>query len=77
MHGIRKEIVTYRDDKFLVYAHTCDCKATIGTVKSTLRIPPRHNGVVPIKISGPIIETIWHTSSQMTVPQKEKMQTST
>ena len=31
--------------------------ATIGTVKSTLKIPPRHNGVVPIKISGPLITT--------------------
>ena len=31
--------------------------ATIGTVKSTLKIPPRHNGVVPIKIIGPIIKT--------------------
>ena len=30
--------------------------ATIGTVKSTLKIPPRHNGVIPIKISGPIIK---------------------
>ena len=29
-----------RDGKFLVYTHACDCKATIGTVKSTLRIPP-------------------------------------
>ena len=46
-----------RDGKFLVYTHACDCKPTIGTVKSTLRIPPQHNGVVPIKISGPIIET--------------------
>ena len=46
-----------RDGKFLVYTHTCDCTATIGTVKSTLRIPPQHNGVVPIKISGPIIKT--------------------
>ena len=45
-----------REGKFLVYTHTCDCKATIGTVKSTLRTPPRHNGVMPIKISGPIIE---------------------
>ena len=45
-----------REVKFLVYTHTCDQKATIGTVKSTLRIPSRHNGVVPIKISGPIIE---------------------
>ena len=31
--------------------------ATIGTFKSTLKIPPRHNGVIPIKISGPIIKT--------------------
>ena len=25
-----------RGGKFLVYTHTCDCKATIGTVKSAL-----------------------------------------
>ena len=31
--------------------------ATIGTFKSTLKIPPRCNGFVPIKISGPIIKT--------------------
>ena len=29
-----------REGKFLVYTHTCDRKAIIGTVKSTLRIPP-------------------------------------
>ena len=45
-----------REGKFLVYTNTCDQKATIGTVKSTLRIPPQCNGVMPIKISGPIIE---------------------
>ena len=45
-----------REGKYLVYTHTCNQKATIGTVKSTLRIPPQHNGVMPIKISGPIIE---------------------
>ena len=45
-----------RDRKFLVYTQSCDYKATIGIVNSTLRIPPRHNGVLPIKISGPIIE---------------------
>ena len=43
--------------KFLVYAHSCNHTATIGTVKSTLKIPPRHNGVIPIKISGPFITT--------------------
>ena len=43
--------------KFLVYTHSCNHTATIGTVKSTLKIPPRHNGAIPIKISGPIIKT--------------------
>ena len=45
-----------REGKFLVYTNTCDQKVTIGMVKSTLRIPPQHNGVMPIKINGPIIE---------------------
>ena len=37
--------------KYLVYTHSNTRTSTIGTVKSTLKIPPRHNGVVPIKIS--------------------------
>ena len=41
----------------MVYTHSCDCTATIETVMSTLKIPPRHIGVVPIKINGPIIKT--------------------
>ena len=52
-----KNCYIQRNGKFLVYTHTCDYTATIGTVKSTLKIPPRHNGVIPIKISGPIIKT--------------------
>ena len=43
--------------KFLVYTHSFTHTATIVTVKSSLKIPPRHNGVIPIKISGPIIKT--------------------
>ena len=34
----------------------CEHNATIGTVKSLLKIPPCHNGVVPIKITGPVIK---------------------
>ena len=45
-----------KEGKFLIYTNNCDQEATIGTVKSTLKIPPQHNGVVPIKKSGPIIE---------------------
>ena len=44
----------------MAFTHANTKKATIGTVKSTLKIPPRHNGVVPIKISGPLITT--HTA---------------
>ena len=58
MLGTRRRITNIqRNGKFLVYTHSCNCTAAIGTVKSTLRIPPRHNGVIPVKISGPIIQT--------------------
>ena len=58
MLGTRtKKCYIQRNGKFPVYTHSCDCSATIGTVKSTLKIPPRHNGVIPIKRSGPIIKT--------------------
>ena len=46
-----------RNGRFLAFTHATTQKAMIGTVKSTLKIPPRHNGVVPIKISGPLITT--------------------
>ena len=46
-----------RNGEFLVYTHSCNCMATVGTVKSTLKIPPQHNGVIPTKISGPNIKT--------------------
>ena len=58
MLGTRKKIVIYNGMvNFLVYTHFCNCTATIGTTKSTLKIPPRHNGVIPIKISRPLITT--------------------
>ena len=46
-----------RNGRFLSFTHATTQKATIGTVKSTLKIPPRHNGIVPIRISGPSITT--------------------
>ena len=55
-----KNCYIQQNGKFLAFTHTNTCTATIGTVKSTLKIPPRHNGGVPIKISGPLITT--HTA---------------
>ena len=43
--------------RFLAFTHATSQKAMIGTVKSTLKVPSRHNGVIPIKISGPLITT--------------------
>ena len=43
--------------KFLAFTHAITHTATICTVKLTIKIPPRHNGVVPIKNSGPLITT--------------------
>ena len=44
----------------MTFTHANTHKATISTVKSTLKIPPRHNGVVLIRISGLPITT--HTA---------------
>ena len=50
-----KNCYIQRDGKFITYTRNCEQKATIGIVKSTLKIPPRHNGVIPIKITGQAI----------------------
>ena len=51
-----KNCYIQKDGKFLTYTWNCVHKATIGTVKSSLKIPPWHNGVVLIKITGPVIK---------------------
>ena len=51
-----KNCYIQRDGKFLTYTRNCEQKAIIGTVKLPLKIPPQHNGVVPIKITGPVIK---------------------
>ena len=51
-----KNCYIQKEGKFQTYTRNCEQKATIGTVKSSLKIPPQHNGIVPIKISGPVIK---------------------
>ena len=51
-----KNCYIQQDGKFLTYTQNCEQQATIGTVKSTLKIPLGHNGDVPIKIAGPVIK---------------------
>ena len=51
-----KNCYIQKEGKFLTYTRNCEQKATIGTVKSTLKVQSQHNGVVTIKIIGPIIK---------------------
>ena len=48
----KKNCYIQKEGKFLTYTKNCEQKATIGTVKLTLKIPPQQL----IKVSGPIIE---------------------
>ena len=50
--GQKKNCYIQKDGRFLTYTRNCEQKVTIGIVKSTLKIPPRHNGIIPIKIKG-------------------------
>ena len=47
-----KKYYRQKDGRFLTYTGNCEQKATIGIVKSTLKIPPRCNSIIPIKIKG-------------------------
>ena len=51
-----KNCYIQKEGKFLTYTRNCEQKATNGMVKSSLKIPLQHNGIVPIKISGPVIK---------------------
>ena len=56
MLGTKKRIVIYKRKKIPDIYKETEQKATIGTVKSSLKISPQCNGIVPIKISGPVIK---------------------
>ena len=51
-----KNCYIQRDGKFLTFTRNCEQKAKMGTVEASLKIPLGHNGVVAIKITGPIIK---------------------
>ena len=51
-----KNCYIQREGKFLTYTRNCEQMATIDVVKLTLKILPRHNGVVPIKITAQTIK---------------------
>ena len=73
MPGIKKKCYTQKDGSFLTYTRNYKQKATIGIVKSTLKIPPRHNGIIPIEIKGHTItgHTAYFISDQDSMKGKD------
>ena len=55
-----KNCYIQKDGRFLTYTQNCKQKVTKWNVKSALKIPPRHNGAIPIKIKGHAI--LGHTA---------------
>ena len=47
-----KELFIQREDSFFTYTINCELQHNIAVVKSTLKIPPRHIGIIPITIKG-------------------------
>ena len=45
-----------KEGRILTYTRNCEQKANVTIVKSTIKIPPRHNGVIPMKIKGHTIK---------------------
>ena len=45
-----KNCYMHKEGRFLTHTRNCEQKANVATVKSALKIPPRHNSVVPMRI---------------------------
>ena len=47
-----KNCYILKDGRFHTDTSNCEQKAAIGIHKPTLKIPSRHNGIIPVKIKG-------------------------
>ena len=45
-----------QEGRFPTYTRNCEQKANVANVKSAGKIPPRHNGIIPIMIKGHAIK---------------------
>ena len=52
-----KQLFIQREGSFLTYTRNCEQQHNIGVVKSPLKIPPRHNAIIPVTIRGHNLKT--------------------
>ena len=51
-----KNCYIQKEGRFLTYTRNCEQKVNVAVVISALKILPRHNGIIPIKITGHVIK---------------------
>ena len=51
-----KNCYIQKEGRFLAYTRNYKQKANFAVVKSALKLPPRHNGIIPITIKGHVIK---------------------
>ena len=68
-----KNYYIQKDGRFLIYTRNCELKVTIGTVKSTLKIPPDIMELFPSKSKFTQSQDIQHTSLAIKIQQKERI----
>ena len=49
---VDKQLLIQREGSFLTYTSNCEQQHNIAVVKSPLKIPPKHNGIIPVTIKG-------------------------
>ena len=64
-----------KEGRFLTYTRNCEQKTNVAIVKLNLMIPPRHNGIVPMKIKVHTIEG--HTAYFISDQDSKKGRTQT
>ena len=54
---VAKELVIQKEGLFLTYPKNCEQQHNIAVVKSPLKVPCRHNGIIPFTIKGHNLKT--------------------
>ena len=71
-----KQLFIQREGLLLTYTRNCKQQHNITVVKSPLKLPPRHNGIIPVNIKGHNLKAQWYTSSVINTSTGDLIQAS-
>ena len=71
-----KQLFMQRAGSLITYTRNCKQEHNITVVKSSLKIPPGHNGITPVNIKGHNLKAHWDNSSAINTSTGNLIQTS-